>query len=166
MSDRPLLDTGLFVMDFARKATLGFLEGIKGDAFVQTFTPDGGNAAYVVGHLCFTDDMTLHALAGRESTFTEAEQKLFGGGAEPSKQSADYPSRDELLTRLTDLRTGIIEYFTSLTPSELTAPVEGPMAQFGDTRAKLMPSLAWPEGMHSGQLTVIRRQLALPRVFG
>ena len=40
------------------------------------------------------------------------------------------------------------------------------MAQFGETRAKLMASLSWHEAMHAGQVTVIRRQNGLPRVFG
>lgn len=166
MSDRPLLGTGLFVMDFARRATMGFLDGIEGDAFVKTFAPGGGNAAYIVGHLCFTDDMTLQMLAGKPATLSEAEQNLFGGGAEPTENTADYTPQAELVGKLNDLRVGVVEYFKGLSDEELLAPVEGPMAQFGDTRAKLMTSLAWHEAMHAGQLTVIRRQLDLPRVFG
>lgn len=166
MADRPLLDTGLFVLDFARKATLGFLDGIEGDAFCQTFAPGGGNAAYAVGHIASTDDMTLQMLAGRPGAISEAQQKLFGGGAEPSEKTADYPPPAELIATMNDLRASVLDYFKSLSEADLLAPVEGPMAQFGDTRAKLMASLAWHESLHAGQLTVIRRQLGLPRVFG
>ncbi len=166
MSDRPLLDTGLFVLEFARRATLGFLEGIEGDAFVKAFAPGGGNAAYAVGHIASTDDMTLQMLAGQPGALPETHQKLFGGGAHPSENTADYPPRAEMIETMNGLRASVIDYFKGLSEAELLAPVEGPMAQFGDTRAKLMTSLAWHEGMHAGQLTVIRRQLGLPRVFG
>ena len=161
-----LLDTGLFVMQFARNATLGFLDGIEGDHFVRLFSEDGGNAAYIVGHILSTDDMTLQMLAGKPSMLTEAEGKLFGGGAHPTQNLADYPAREDLLGKLAAARESLVGYFSGLSGNDLVAPVEGPLAQFGDTRAKLMTSLAWHEGMHAGQLTVIRRQIGLPRVFG
>lgn len=161
-----LLDTGLFVMDFARKATLGFLDGIDGDQFVTPYADDGSSAAYIAGHIAFTDDMTLQMLAGRGSMLSEAEQKLFGGGANPAADAARYPDREAMLRQMNSIREALLGYFKGLSDADLTAPVEGPLAQFGDTRAKLMASLAWHEGMHAGQLTVIRRQLGLPRVFG
>lgn len=161
-----LLETGLFVLDFARKATDGFLTGIEGDAFYTLFAEGGGNAAYIVGHIALTDDMTLHMLAGRDLIFNEAEQKLFGGGAEPTAIAADYPPQAELMQKYTDVRAALIEFYKGMSDDELVMPVEGDWAQFGDTRAKLMTSLAWHEAMHAGQLTVIRRQLAMPRVFG
>lgn len=161
-----LLETGLFALGFARQATVGFLDGIEGDNFCRLFAEGGGNAAYITGHLIFTEDTTLQMLAERPSVFTEAEQKLFGGGAEPTARVADYPDRAELMQKLTSTRDDLIAYFKSLSDDQLTAPVDGPLAQFGDTRAKLMASIAWHEGMHAGQLSVIRRQLSLPRVFG
>ncbi len=166
MADRPLLDTGLFVMGFARQATNGFLNGIEGDAFVRTFAEGGGNAAYIAGHIAFTDDATLKMLAGKAGVLSESEQKLFGGGAAPTENTADYPPQAELIAKMNALRDDLVAYFSSLSDDELTAPVEGDLAQFGDTRAKLMTSIAWHEGMHAGQLTVLRRQLGLPRVFG
>lgn len=161
-----LLDTGLFVLGFARNATMGFLNGLEGDMFYRRFCPTGSNAAYVAGHIASTDDMTLQMLAGRPGTLTPAEQRLFGGDASPSENPKDYPPREALVQKMTDLRRDLIAYFSGLSDAELTAPVEGPMAQFGDTRAKLMASLAWHEALHAGQLTVLRRQQDLPRVFG
>lgn len=161
-----LLDTGLFVLDFTRQATAGFLNGIEGDLFFKRFCETGGNAAYIAGHIAATDDMTLQMLAGQPAGLTEQETKLFGGGAEPSENPADYPSRERIMELFAERRAAVLAYFKSLSDAELTAPVESPMAQFGDTRAKLMSSLAWHEGMHAGQLTVIRRQNDLPRVFG
>lgn len=166
MSDRTLLDTGLFVLNFARRATLGLLEGIEGEAFVNTFAKDGGNAAYIVGHIAYTDDMTLKVLAGKPSKLDDRLGKLFGGGAEPTQTLADYPSQQELVELMADRRDALVAWFSSLSDAELTAPVEGDFAQFGDTRAKLMTSIAWHEGLHTGQLAVIRRQLELPRVLG
>ncbi|MEO1717004.1 MAG: DinB family protein [Planctomycetota bacterium] len=166
MSDRPLLDTGLFLMDFSRQATTGFLAGFEGDAFVKRFTADGSHAAYIVGHITFTDDTTLNMLAGDAHTLSEAEQKLFGGGATISETLTDYPPQAELIEKMHAVRAKLVDYFKGLSPAEIIAPVEGPLAQFGDTRAKLMTSIAWHEGFHGGQLSVIRRQLGLPRVFG
>ncbi|MEO1534061.1 MAG: DinB family protein [Planctomycetota bacterium] len=166
MSDRPLLDTGLFLMDFSRQATTGLLAGIEGDDFVKRFTDDGSHAAYIVGHIAFTDDSTLTMLAGAESSLSESEQKLFGGGATISESLADYPPQARLIETMHAVRANLTEYFKSLSPAEIIAPVEGPLAQFGDTRAKLMTSIAWHEGFHAGQLSVIRRQLGLPRLFG
>lgn len=161
-----LLETGLFVMQFARQATLGFLDGIEGESFVHTFTPDGSNAAYIAGHVAFTDDMTLQMLAGKPPALSEAERRLFDGGAAPTRSLADYPDKADLIARMNGIREDLVAYFSGLSDEQLTAPVEGPLAQFGDTRAKLMSSIGWHEGMHAGQLTVIRRQLGLPRVFG
>lgn len=166
MDHRPLLDTGLSVMEFARKATMGFLDGFEGDAFHTAFAPGGGTAAYIVGHIAFTDDMTLRMLAEREGTLSDAEQKLFGGGASPAEQASEYPPGPELIQTMTGLRSSLLGYFREQSEEQLLAPVEGPMAQFGDTRAKLMASLAWHEALHAGQLTVLRRQLGMPRVFG
>ncbi|MEO1584835.1 MAG: DinB family protein [Planctomycetota bacterium] len=166
MTDRPLLETGLFALDFARKATMGFLDGLEGDAFCTLFAPGGGNAAYIAGHIAYTDDMTLQMLAGQPAVLTADEQPLFGGGAAPSPNPEIYPPREAIIEKMTTLRASLVEYFSSLSDAELVAPVEGPLAQFGDTRSKLMASIAWHEGMHAGQLTVIRRQLDMPRVLG
>ncbi|MEO0513349.1 MAG: DinB family protein [Planctomycetota bacterium] len=164
MSD--LRDTGLFVLEFGRRASEGFLGGLEGAAFFKLFAEGGGNAAYAAGHIAFTDDSVLTMIAGQESELTEAEKTLFGGGATPSEQPSDYPSRQRILELFAERREKLLAYFRGLGDDELTAAVEGPMAQFGDTRAKLMASLAWHEAMHAGQLTVIRRQQGLPRVFG
>ncbi|MEL6497166.1 MAG: DinB family protein [Planctomycetota bacterium] len=166
MSDRTLLDTGLFLMDFSRQATIGCLAGIESGAFVKRFAADGSHAAYIVGHITFTDDTTLNMLAGEPHTLSEPEQKLFGGGATISETLADYPPQSELVEKMHAVRAKLVEYFKGLSPAEIIAPVEGPLAQFGDTRAKLMTSIAWHEGFHSGQISVIRRHLGMPRVFG
>jgi hypothetical protein len=160
------LDAGLFALNFARQASNAFLNGIEEQHFHRPFSPEGGTPAYIVGHLTSTDNMTLQMLAGRPSMLTEREQQLFGGGASPESQRGEYPSPSAMLQKMHEVRNALIGYFQGLSDAELNAPVEGPMAQFGDTRAKLMASLAWHEGMHAGQLTVIRRQLGLPRVFG
>ncbi|MEM1071992.1 MAG: DinB family protein [Planctomycetota bacterium] len=161
-----LLETGLFVMDFARRATMGFLQDIEGDAFHRLFCEGGSNAGYIVGQLAYTDDMTLHMLAGKPSIFSEDQQKMFAGGADPAADCSRYPGRDELIAMMVERRETLTAYFKGQSDEDLTTAVEGPLAQFGDTRAKLMTSIAWHEGMHAGQLTVIRRQLDLPRVFG
>ncbi|MEO0631319.1 MAG: DinB family protein, partial [Planctomycetota bacterium] len=165
MSDRPLLDTGLFLMDFSRQATTGFLAGFEGDTFVKRFTADGSHAAYIVGHITFTDDTTLNMLAGEAHTLSEPEQKLFGGGATISETLADYPPQAELIEKMHAVRAKLVEYFKGLSPAELIAPVEGPLAQFGDTRAKLMTSIAWNECFNGGQMSFLRRHVSIQSVF-
>ncbi len=40
------------------------------------------------------------------------------------------------------------------------------LQSFAPSHAALIPTIAWHEGMHIGQLTVIRKSLSLDPVFG
>jgi hypothetical protein len=108
----------------------------------------------------------LVALGGREATLPESWASLFGPGSDPSDDAAEYPSAADVLYQLSAQRDALTAWFREMDSQRLRQPLPPNWARFGATHAVLMNTIAWHEGLHAGQLSVVRKSLGLAPRFG
>ena len=161
-----LLEAGLTTMEFARGNTFSFIEEVPEDKWCHQPIPDCNHTAWIVGHLAATDDYFLSTLSGRPSCLPERFKELFAMGSKPVGDSSAYPSPSELKAKLSGCREDLVAWLKSLDETKLLSPLPGDLANFAPSHAALCPVLAWHEGLHGGQLTMIRKALGIAPKFG
>ncbi len=164
--ERQALDNGVSALNFARRVTLGLLEDLPDDKLLHRSLPDGNHALWLIGHILWDDDFFLTGLAHRPSKLPDGWNERFRTGSTPCDDVQAYPPRGALMDKITALRSELVGWFCSFGPHELAQPLPEAFARFGDSYGKLMSTLAWHEGLHAGQLTVIRKSLNLRPRFG
>jgi len=161
----PLLTTGLQALEFARGVTDSLIGSLEPEQWFKAPCAGGNHAGWIVGHIALTDQYFFMTLGGREAAVPADWEKLFGMKTVAYEDASKFPSIRELTEALAATRARTIEWLRSLSDEELLEPVEGDVAQFCQTRAHLMSTLAYHEGMHAGQLSVARRALGIPPMF-
>jgi uncharacterized damage-inducible protein DinB len=159
-------ESGLAALEFARRVTLGLLEEFPEDKVLYQPFPGANHAVWIVGHIALTDDWFLTHLMPRTSKVPESWTKLFGQGSAPQTDPSAYPTVAELNDKLTDLRAELMDWFRSMSDEQLTTPLPEDWETFAPSYGGMMPSIAWHEGLHDGQLTVVRKSLGLAPKFG
>jgi len=157
---------------FARGGLMRVLEGIPKDK-LTALPPfkDGGacanHAIWLMGHLATTDDWFLKEMGVSESLeLAEAWHTLFGGGSKSEDDASKYPSADELQKAMTAQRDRLVNWYSQRNAEELSVPSPEKWAKYAPTVGDFAFFLAWHEGYHTGQLSVIRKALGLGPAFG
>lgn len=163
---RALLESGLTNLEFARRFTFSLLEDISEDQWCHQPVVDGNHAAWVVGHLASTDDFFLSTLSGRPSGLPDKWKELFGMGSKPTPDLAGYPSPAELKSKLSGCREDFVAWLKSLDEKKLLSPLPGDLQSFAPSHVAMCGTLAWHEGLHAGQLTMIRKSLGIGPKLG
>jgi uncharacterized damage-inducible protein DinB len=164
--DRSALDASLFALGFARQVTLTLLEDLPEDKWWLAPGPGLNHAAWILGHLAWTDDLFLTGVAGKPSVLPDGWSKTFGMKSTPTGDRNAYPAPAELRSALGRTREAITGWLRGLDAAAQTAPLPASFADFASCHATLGASLAWHEGLHTGQLTVVRRLAGLPPKIG
>lgn len=159
------VQAGLAALEFSRRALLGFLEDVPEGKWCHQPIPGANHALWIVGHLAHTDNYFLTAVAGRESRVPADWDELFGMGSKPVGDPGKYPNPAAVKDVLRSRRDELLAWFSSLSDAQLAKPLEGDLAGFAPDHAALASSIAWHEGLHSGQLTVVRKSLGFAPKF-
>jgi hypothetical protein len=153
---------GRFALDFARRQTLRLVQDIPSDKLTWQPLPEANHALWVLGHLAWTEDSILVELAGRTSVLGESWKKHFGAGSKPSGNRSAYPPVEQIKAGLDRSRKALLEWLGSMDERKLASPLPSGWDMFAPTFGDLPGSLAWHEGLHAGQVSVVRRGLGLP----
>lgn len=161
-----LVENGKAALDLARRQTLKLVDDIPADKLCHQPVAGTNHALWVLGHLAYSDDGFTTALGERESVIDESWKELFGMGSKPGPDPAKYPSLDDIKAALPRARTALIDWIESLDEEQLLKPLPEGWDVFAPNYAAVLPSLAWHEGFHAGQLSAVRRSLGLPGTMG
>ncbi len=161
-----ILETGLGALSFSRDVLTSLLEDIPQDKLTHQPAPDANHALWIMGHLAITDAFFLSRIAGQEDQRFEAWKDMFFMGSTPTPDVFDYPPHAEIRDFLITCRGQLVVWFKALHVVQLKVPLPDDLKRFGPTHAGLMTSLAVHEGLHAGQLTLIRRSLGISPKFG
>lgn len=162
----PILEYALANLTFTRGALERLYTDFPKDKLCHQPFPGANHALWTLGHLATADEYFLDKIGSKPTTrFKELEGKFFMKST-PSPNMRDYPPFEELQTYFRDARERLLAYFRSLSPQQLTEPLDSQSKQFAPDRATLMRSIAWHEGFHTGQLAVIRKSLGITPAFG
>ncbi|MCB9849329.1 MAG: DinB family protein [Phycisphaerales bacterium] len=161
-----VVESGLTVLAFAREATLGFLADIPEDKWCHQPVPGANHALWVVGHLAHTDNYFLTAIAGQASKIPADWDELFGMGSTPVGDASKYPNIAETRDYLCSLREGVLAWYGAMDEAQAATPTPDELKPFAPNFGQLAHSIAWHEGMHAGQITVVRKSLGIAPKFG
>jgi hypothetical protein len=157
MQSKDLLKTAI---QSSQGMVLPLLEDMK-NAPLTFRTPNGGNhPLWVLGHLAYGEGAMLWSLMqGKPNPLAEWKD-LFDGGTEPTADAEKYPSFDEVLGRLYELRSQSMDLLDALSEEDLDQPSknapEGFEPFFGSYRlCFLMTAMHWMN--HRGQAADCRR---------
>lgn len=153
-------------LKFARGATKRLLEGIP-VAKLSVIPPScSKNVLWVVGHLACTDDYFLKEFAGRKSAIPEEWQQPFGMNSQAVADATHYPAYEKLIKALDERHEALVKWFNSMTEAQRAQPTAENWRPYAPTIGDLAGFIAWHEGYHTGQLSVLRRAFGLPSAFG
>ena len=152
-------------LEGSRGFLLGLLETLTEEQLTARAGGTGNHALWIMGHLALADDIFVSAFRQEPSCLPEDHAKMFGPGSTPQEDAGAYPSREELLARLTTARERLLAWVKTL-EGELawqTTPEE--LSKIAPDAISAAYTLSKHEFMHIGQLTSIRANLGLPPMF-
>lgn len=157
--------TGLAALGFARDKTVELLKSVPDDKWLHQPFAGANHAMWIAGHLAHGDDVFVTSLKPAESRLPEIWGKLFGPKSKPAGDAALYPSVEEMMNHLAHTRETLATWFNSLSDAQLRSPLPEGFTKFATSFAALMGTLAWHEGLHTGQLTVVRKSLGFEPLY-
>jgi uncharacterized damage-inducible protein DinB len=160
------LDIALGALGFSRRVTTQLLEDIPPDKLTLQPVSGANHALWVLGHLGAADAYFLKEAARQETPDLDRWLSLFFMGSKPMPRLTDYPPVPEVRRLFDGARERLTEWAGTLSEAQLSAPLPEAIKDFGASHAHLLGNLAVHEGLHAGQLTIIRRALGLAPKFG
>ncbi len=160
-----IIENGMAALNFARNWTLELLSDIPQDKLTHQPCAGGNHALWIAGHIAYADDIFMTHVGNKPARFSDSWVKLFGMETTPQADAGVYPTLSELTNALADNREGLLAWFSSMGAEDLAKPLPEDWRSFAANQGILMSTIAWHEGLHAGQLTVVRKSLGLGRKF-
>ena len=140
------------------------LDDLQSAALVSPTVGTGNHAHWLLGHLVFSEGRYREMMQGIENPCQSLHDK-FGGGSQPDPNAVDYPTYEELLSRLRSMDEEFMAWLESTSEEELDQAIAGVPPQFelyfGTWRHMfLMRAMHWMN--HRGQLADCRRAAGRP----
>jgi uncharacterized damage-inducible protein DinB len=123
------------------------------------------HALWFVGHMAHTDNFMISILDPAQSKKADGFAERFGTGSIPTPNPADYPPSDEVVSVMRERREKLLSILKTLSEEDLAKPTPKGTPEFIPDYASIFETVVWHEGLHSGQLTVLRKVLGLPPVM-
>jgi hypothetical protein len=154
------------ILTFSRRMTDQLLEDIPDDKLLYQPLEGGNHALWVMGHLAVTDDMFAGLYDGGSTRLPESYTNVFGMGSTPTSDPAGYPPVAEVRQQYAATRQRVLDAVRTADDATLDSAPPKDFEGFGPDRLGLLISVAWHEGLHAGQLTIVRRSLGIGPKFG
>jgi len=155
------IDYAITALSNSRKTLNSLFDGFTAESALAQPTPGVNHVLWQTGHLAHTEDWYAGLLAGSGTTLPERYASLFGYGS-TSEGTDAYPSFDEVKAQLATARERVVAAVRAASDEKLAEQCEDLGTDF--LGGALMVS--WHEGWHSGQISIIRRALGLPSIYG
>ncbi len=124
------------------------------------------HALWFAGHMGHTDNFMISILDPTQSRKVEGFGERFGTGSIPSPNAADYPPPEDVVAVMRERREKLLSLLDKMTDDALAKPTPQGTPEFIPDYAAIFGTVVWHEGLHSGQLTVLRKVLGLAPVMG
>ena len=158
-------------LNLARRLTTAFLDdfGSKSDWLKQSH-PGTNHALWITGHLALADNFFASKFRPEVDHKPEGWEDLFWFGSEVTAESQRYPDPTEVRLYFDGRREMLLSVLKELSLAELNQPAPPAEARSPIAGAPNIGQafffIAYHEGMHSGQLSVIRRGLGYAPLYG
>jgi uncharacterized damage-inducible protein DinB len=154
-------------MDNARRFSEGVLSSFKTpEEWTHQLFPGANHAMWFAGHMAMVDNSFLRRVAPEKGLEKPDYAAKFGRGSTATDNPADYPPADELMAFMRDRRKLMMEEIAKFTDADLSKPLPQGFPAFLPDFGQLFAFFAWHEGMHAGQISMVRRALGHPPIVG
>lgn len=121
---------------------------------------DCNHALWFAGHMAHTDNFFLSMIDSSAAVeLPTIYQRQFGMGSQPTNVPEDYPSPSDVLEVMRERRATLLEVLDSLDDEDFTKSTPDGAPDFLSDIAAVFEMAIWHEGLHSGQLSSVRRAL-------
>jgi hypothetical protein len=153
-------------MDNARRFSEGLLSAFKtAEEWTHQLFPGANHALWFAGHMAMVDNSFLKRTADKGVDKPDWATK-FGRGSQATGNPADYPAAEEVLSFMRDRRKLMMEAIAKYTDADLSKPLPQGFPPFLPDFGQLFAFFTWHEGVHAGQVSMIRRALGHPPIAG
>lgn len=151
---------------FAREYTLATLADFSDDEWFAMPAGLSTHLAWQVGHIAMAEyGLCLFRIRGRQPGDLELMpskfRKMFSRGSTPDADRAAHPSPQEMLASLERIHQQVLSEAPGFTAEQLNEATEMPYAG-PPTRLGAMMFCPLHEGIHQGQIGLLRRLLGKP----
>jgi hypothetical protein len=134
--------------------------------WVHQVHPGCNHALWFAGHMANTDNFLLSLVAPARSVSLEGFNARFGMGSQPTNQPAEYPPAEAVLASMRERRSELLGVLSGLSDEDLAQKTPNGAPEFLPDIASVFEMAIWHEGLHAGQLTVVRRALGHKPLVG
>jgi uncharacterized damage-inducible protein DinB len=164
-----LLKLAIDQIVFAREYSVRLLEQTPTAEWFQQPTEGVTHVAWQVGHLAMAEyRLALERIRGPRSEDTELISgeffRLFGKDSAPDVAAAKYPKATDIRAVFDRVHQQTLRELATLDESELDKPVLKPHA-LAKTKFRALMWCAQHEGVHAGQIGLLRRLLGHPPLW-
>jgi hypothetical protein len=144
----------------ARQTSEGFLADFKTpEEWVKQVHCEANHALWFAGHMGISDNFFIAVVAPEKARKDPVLESRFGMGSHPTDQVTDYPPVETVLAFMRERRATLLQILDELTDADLAKPTPKGTPEFLSDVGSVFETAIWHEGMHSGQLSVVRRSL-------
>lgn len=149
----------LAAFDWTQSQFKSIFDAIAPEDYLHQPFPGANHALWTMGHIATVDQYFLQKFSGCDPGLFERYRTIFFAKSTPSPNAADYPPIGDVRAYFDKSRAAFRSWLESLSDEELSATLPAEQQRFGSHLAALLFRLVWHEGMHYGQLTVLRKSL-------
>ncbi|MEC7564407.1 MAG: DinB family protein [Planctomycetota bacterium] len=151
-------------------ATRGFTDRLLEDFtqpgdWVYQMNENGNHALWFVGHMGVTDNFMISLIDAEKTSIPSGYAELFGIGSQPTGDLQSYPGVDMIRGFMQQRRETLLAILTDLGDDQLTHPTPEGSPEFIPDYASVFETAIWHEGLHCGQITMLRRNLGFDPVI-
>jgi uncharacterized damage-inducible protein DinB len=127
--------------------------------------PGTNHALWFAGHMALSDNFFIGMVEPTKKRDLDDWDKQFGMGSAPTSDPDEYPPAAEVLDVMRERRGVLVEILGKMSDAELERPTSADMAAFCPDYGSIFEMATWHEGLHAGQVTMVRRALGHKPVF-
>lgn len=152
-------------IDNARKFSVGLLSSFKTrEEWTHQLFPGANHALWFAGHMANVDNSFLKRVVPEQGVERPEYVELFGRGSKPSPNPGDYPPPEEVMAFFRERRQRLSAALSDFTENDLAKPLPHGFPPFIPDFGQFFAFLAWHEGLHAGQISMVRRALGHPPI--
>jgi uncharacterized damage-inducible protein DinB len=133
--------------------------------WTHQIAPGTNHALWFAGHMAASDNFFIGMLDPAKKRNLDDWSGHFGMGSQPTSDPDDYPPVAEVLDAMRERRTVLLELLGKMSDGDLAKATPPDVAGFCPDYAAIFQMGTWHEGLHAGQITMIRRALGHKPVF-
>lgn len=151
------------LFEWAHAMTAKLAAGFPDDKLTFQGNPAENHLLWQIGHMATGYSWFASVLDGGPASVGEAFDKLFGYQSRPNPDASAYPPLAEV-QRIHDAQyTRFLTAAKKLKDADVNSPLE--IGGFAKNKIDLVNKATWHEGWHQGQISSLRRALALPSMM-